>query len=78
MSSSDNQPIYAVNDHVTNDAGFSGGGHCTLDDGGTVICQFDRMQPALAATAGDPALRLVRREDLSSAEQARVERALLS
>jgi len=74
---SNDQPIYAVNDHVTNDAGFSGGGRCRLDDGGTVICQFDRMQAALAATAGDPALRLVRHEDLSRAEQRRVEQALL-
>jgi len=76
MSSSDNQPIYAVNDHVTNDAGFSGGGRCILDDGGTVICQFSRMQAALAATAGDPALRLVRHEDLSRAEQKRAREAL--
>ena len=75
--SSDSQVIYVVNDHVTNDAGFSGGGRCTLGDGGTVICQFDRMQAALAATAGDPALRLVRHEDLSRAEQRRVEQALL-
>jgi len=75
---SNNQPIYVVNDHVVNDAGFSGSGHCTLDDGGTVICQFERMQAALAATARDPALRLVRREDLGPMEQARVERALLS
>jgi hypothetical protein len=74
---SNNQPIYAVNDHIANDAGFSGSGHCTLGDGGTVICQFDRMQAALAATAGDPALRLVRHEDLSRAEQKRAREALL-
>ena len=75
---SDDQVIYVVNDHVADGPASSVNGHCTLDDGGTVICQFERMQAALAATAGDPALRLVRREDLSSAEQARVERALLS
>jgi hypothetical protein len=74
---SDDQIIYVVNDHVTNDAAPLGDGHCTLNDGGTVICQFDRMQAALAATAGDPALRLVRHEDLSRAEQRRVEQALL-
>jgi hypothetical protein len=78
MSSSDNQVIYVINDHVAEDAAPLGDGHCTLDDGGTVICQFGRMQAALAATAGDPALRLVRHEDLSRAEQRRVERALLS
>mgnify|MGYP000379629592 CR=1 FL=1 len=75
---SDNQVIYVVNDHVTSDATSPEGGHCTLDDGGTLICQFDRTEAALAATAGDPALRLVRREDLGPMEQRRVERALLS
>jgi hypothetical protein len=75
--SSDSQVIYVVNDHVIDDTTPLGDGHCTLDDGGTVICQFGRMQAALAATAGDPALRLVRHEDLSHAEQRRVEQALL-
>jgi len=75
--SSDSQVIYVVNDHVATDAAPLEDGHCTLDEGGAVICQFDRMQAALAATAGDPALRLVQREELTSAEQRRVEQALL-
>ncbi|WP_103030555.1 hypothetical protein [Salinibacter altiplanensis] len=74
---SDSRVIYVVNDHMANDAASSEDVHCRLDDEGTVICQFDRIQAALAATAGDPALRLVRYEDLNSTEQRQVEQALL-
>lgn len=69
---SNDQIIYVVDEDAP-----SGEGHCTLEGGGVLVCQFDRMEAALEATAGDPALRLVRHKDLSSKEQARVEQAFL-
>lgn len=69
---SDNQIIYVVNEEAP-----SSEGHCTLEDGSVLVCQFERVESALEATAGDPALRLVRHEDLSGEEQPRVEDAFL-
>jgi hypothetical protein len=69
---SGDQIIYVVNENAP-----SGNGHCTLDDGSVIADQFDRMEAALDATAGDPALRLIRHEELSREEQRRVEDAFL-
>lgn len=69
---SSNQIIYVINEKAP-----SSEGRCMLDDGGVLVCQFDRMETALNATAEDPALRLVRHEDLSPEEQRRVEEAFL-
>ena len=68
----DDQILYVVNEDAP-----SGKGHCTLDDESVIADQFDRMEVALDATAGDPALRLASREELSREEQRRVEGAFL-
>ena len=65
--------VYAVNCDSPSD-----NGRCKLDDGSTVLCAYETIGVALAATAGDPGLQLVRHRSLSSSEQQRVESALLA
>lgn len=65
--------VYAV----SNDSPFPQG-RCYLEDGSAVICAFDTVRAAKEATTNDSTLRLVRHRSLSSQEQKRVEKALLT
>ena len=65
-----NDPIYLI--HIDPP---SPEGHCILDDGSAVLCQFNDLSDALTATAGRRDLHVVHHERLSEEETHRVKTA---